>query len=363
MSIISTMEHTFRLRGQEYRLSKKQVEDVLHNVNAQRIEKYCVVVNYRPYPPKQALGVALSMLFDHVPVDLTTQDATRILSALGFEIAVADRDEPIKTESERLFEAYLGAAGIPFRFEKALEGSTRKPDYQVIFSDQKLLFDVKEFHATSEDFAPGARGYDAYKPIREKILAARKKFKDLEEHCCCLVLFNGQKPLVDLEWRFIYGAMLGNLGLRVPFDPSRGGFVMERAEHGFVGGGGRMLRYKNGEPVEPQNTTLSAILVLQRLDVGARRFRLSLRKKEYELGRKLDVEEFFQKLREAEGTEEDYGLTRLRIATHENPYARIPLPRGIFCGPYDELYGEKEGRIQRLIAGEQIQRVERAEAS
>ncbi len=361
MLIILLVEHTFTLRGKEYRLSRKQVEEVLRSVPAQRVEKYCVVVNYRPYPPKQALAAALTMLFDRAPADFTTQDATRILSALGFEIITPDRDQPIKTESERLFEAYLDAAGIPYRFEQPLEGSTRRPDYQVLYGDQKLLFDVKEFHATSEDFRPAAGGYDPYQPIREKILAARKKFKDLEQYCCCLVLYNGQKPLVDLEWRFIYGAMLGDLGLRVPFDPSRGGLVIEQAEQGFVGGGGRMLRYTSSTPVAPENTTVSAILVIQRLAAGARRFRVSVRRKESELGRQLGVEEFFAKLKKAEGTDEDYGLTRLRIITNENPYARTPLPRGIFCGPLDELYGEKDACIQRLFAGEQIQRLERAE--
>ena len=122
-----------------------------------------------------------------------------------------------------------------------------------------------------------------------------------------------------------------------------------------------MLRYRDGTPVAPENTTISAILVIQRLDVGARRFRMSVRLKESELGRPLSVEEFFAKLRESEGTDQDYGLTQLRVVTHENAYARVPLQRGIFCGAWDELYGENDGRIQRLVAGEQILRLERAE--
>ena len=83
------------------------------------------------------------------------------------------QDQPIKTESERLFEIYLDAAGIPHRFEEPLKESTRKPDYPVVFGGQKLLLDVKEFQPTSEDFRMLTGGYDPYGPIREKIVAAR----------------------------------------------------------------------------------------------------------------------------------------------------------------------------------------------
>ena len=46
--------------------------------------------------------------------------------------------------------------------------------------------------------------------VLEKIDAARKKFKDLKTHCCVLVLYNVDKPLVGLDWEHVYGAMLGN---------------------------------------------------------------------------------------------------------------------------------------------------------
>ena len=57
---------------------------------------------------------------------------------------------------------------------------------------------------------------DPYPPLREKINAARDKFKGLMDYCCCLLLYNRDKPLVLLDWRHVYGAMPGNLGFSVP---------------------------------------------------------------------------------------------------------------------------------------------------
>jgi hypothetical protein len=48
--------------------------------------------------------------------------------------------------------------------------------------------------------------------------AAREKFKTLKKYCCCLVLYNYNKPLVLMDWHHIYGAMLGNIGFSVPLD-------------------------------------------------------------------------------------------------------------------------------------------------
>ena len=37
--------------------------------------------------------------------------------------------------------------------------------------------------------------------------------------------------------------------------------------------------------------------------------------------------------------------TLMRVVVYENPYARIPLAREIFVGPYDERYGPEGDRI------------------
>jgi hypothetical protein len=295
-------------------------------------------------------------------------EANRVLKKLGFELGMSTESQPrIWTESETLFETYLNASGlINHSFEKAIEGTSARPDYALRFQGGEILFEVKEFHAAPEDFRLGSGAYDPYGPIRQKIDDGRSKFREFKDHCCCLVLYNREKPLVDLSWQFIYGALLGNIAIRMPFDPARG-LLSDQSETGFFGGGGKGIRYAKGTPptpLEPQNTTISAILVLEQMGVGRRRFGIALTRRQAELRRRLTLEEHLEEVQNARGTERDVSLSQLRVVVCENPYARIPLPRQLFCGPYDERHGPDEtrnDRIIRLFAGEQIKHLESQE--
>src|SRR5207249_8314457 len=97
---------------------------------------------------------------------------------------------PSKTDSEVLFEGYLKRSGYDFEFEKSLPETSKKPDYAVTFEDQLILFELKEFQPMEDDFKPGGGAFDPYRPIREKINAAREKFRKLQDYTCALVLFN-----------------------------------------------------------------------------------------------------------------------------------------------------------------------------
>ncbi|MGH9438236.1 MAG: hypothetical protein ACRD22_10155, partial [Terriglobia bacterium] len=271
------------------------------------------------------------------------------------------------TESEQLLEAYLHSQGLTeFKFEPQLGDSAQRPDYLLHVGQEVILLEVKQFEATAADFRPGFGFFDPYGPIREKIDAGRKKFKELRNYCCCLVLYNREKPLVDLSWQFVYGAMLGNMAFRMPFDPARGA-LSDQIENGFFGGGGKMVCYSKGElpkPMKPQNSTISAVVVLQQMGVGKRRFDVAVKQREQELGRRLTFEEHFEAMNKARGTERDVSLTQLRVVVCENPYARVLLPREIFRGPYDEAYGVDEAtrsRVTRLFAGERIEELESQE--
>ena len=99
-----------------------------------------------------------------------------------------------------------------------------------------------------------------------------------------------------------------------------------------------MYRYLDGQPIAAQNRTISAILVLRRYMVGAKRFEIAMKYKEKELGRKLELPEFWEEIERARGTALDLSLFQLRVIVHENPFARIQLPRELFRGPYDERY-------------------------
>lgn len=350
---------TFELRGKRFDLSRAEVEERLKRVEAKPVTKYQVRINGKAYPPKQALAAAIGK-----PVaNFTTMDATRILSKLGFEVTGAnDEAKPIKNISEQLFEAYLSGSGLAdFRFEPPQEGTLRRPDYSLKVRDTEILFEIKQFDPTNADFHLGGGYYDPYGVLREKIEAARKKFKDLEKYCCCLVLYNNNKPLVDLDWQFIYAAMFGNLGIQFPVNTETGAGDMSKTKQVFHGGG-KMFRYKNGDPIAAQNTTISAILVLRQYMVGNKRFEIAIKRKEKELGRKLELPEFMDEIESAKGTGMDFSLSQLRVICHENPVARIQLPRELFRGPYDERYGDSEGRIVRLFCGSHIAALEKEAA-
>ncbi|MGO9275037.1 MAG: hypothetical protein ACLQOO_33195 [Terriglobia bacterium] len=355
---------SFRLRGRHYSLTRSNVEEAVKHATPGDVGTYSVTVAGKEYPPKQILALALRVS----PSEFISTDATRTLKKLGFEIRRhQDKETVIKTESEELLEAYLFSHGlIEFEFEPVLEGCAQKPDYLLHVGDREILLEVKQFEATAADYRLGTRQYDPYGPIREKVAAGRKKFKDLEGHLCCLVLYNREKPLVSLDWQYVYGAMLGNMAFRVPFDPARG-LLSDQSETGFFGGGGKMIHYPKGQsakPLEPHNSTISAILVLQQMPVGKRRFDIVMKRRQQELGCRLTFDEHFEMMNKSRGTERDVSLTQLRVVVCENPYARIPLPREVFRGPYDETYGPDEAtrsRIMRLFAGEQIVQLESEE--
>ena len=346
----------FRLAGRNFSLDRGRIEDAVRNVSPGPIDKYFVRIAGKVYPPKQVVAAALQI----TPGDFITTDATRILRNLGYKVEKHGVDAVEMTPSERLFEEYLKARGLlDFRFEPSFTQTLKRSDYRLVFRGEQLLFEVKEFRATADDFRSGGGFYDPYGPIREKINAASKTFKNLNDHPCSLVLYNEEKRPVDLEWRNIYGAMLGNEAIRMPFDPQQGA-LSQMAETGFFGGGGKMVRYHNQKPIEPQNQTISAIVVLEKFDVGARRFKIELTRKEARLGRRLTWEEHYHLSQQMRGTECDVSLTQLRLVVCENPYALNPLRRDIFLGPYDERHGPNEtpSQIVRLFVGEQLLRLE-----
>lgn len=352
----------FRLDGKNYVLSHEDVCAKVAFVPPKPTEKYFITIGHRPYPPKQVLELALG-----VPsANFTTAAATAILRRLDFEIQTTGETEVrTKTESERLFETYLEASGyLEFTFEPQVSEASKRPDFVLDLSrgssQLKLVLEVKEFQPTPADFALGGGFYDPYGAIREKIKEGTKKFREYKQYPCGLVLYNAGKPLVDLRWEFIYGAMLGNLGYSFPFDPEAGRLVDKPALTPVFTHGGQMHRERDSVPIEPQNTTISAILVLELFPVGKRRFEIEAARKARELGRALRFEEYFRLVDSSRGTERDVSLRQLRTITCLNPYKRIAFPERLFHGPYDECYGELSGELQRIYAGEHLKEIEAA---
>lgn len=72
----------FRLRGNDYNLTRQNVEKAMKGVPPEQINKYYVEVNSEKYPPKQVLAESLGL----GRVEFTTMDASSILRRLDFKL-------------------------------------------------------------------------------------------------------------------------------------------------------------------------------------------------------------------------------------------------------------------------------------
>lgn len=216
-----------------------------------------------------------------------------------------------KTTSEQLFEEYLVSQGITaFEFEKVWPGISSHPDYTIEHNGATYLFDVKEFK--DEEFVPpsaGAFAVDRYTRIRQKINTVRPQFKHFKDKPCCLVLYT-LDPFVRLQEPFIVlGAMYGDLGFTTLWDHVTGSQVPGSTQRAFLQNG-KMFR---SESRQPQNQTISALITLRHARKGV-----------------------------------------LGVIVWENYFARVPFPRTMFCGPYDERWGRDGDQLKRLFSGQRL---------
>jgi hypothetical protein len=117
-----------------------------------------------------------------------------------------------KTTGETLFEEYLKARGLTFRYEDPDIESRKKPDY-LVFSDPKVVCEVEDLCGNDADkhaAGPLARGEavvewsDSTTRAREKIIKGAKQLRDHKgTHPCVVVLHNtsatGVHPLAGTE--------------------------------------------------------------------------------------------------------------------------------------------------------------------
>jgi hypothetical protein len=159
-------------------------------------------------------------------------------------------------------------------------------------------------------------------------------------------------------------AMLGNLAFTPPADRRSGDRNISKMDR-VTFGGGKIHEDRGDVPIAPENTTTSAVILLERYRIGQKRFRLFIHEREQELGRELGVEEYIRLAEESVGTELDLSLNRIRLRVHENPYASVPLDRQLFRGPFDERYGEIEsvGGWGRIYVGRAVAEFENKSAA
>ena len=356
----------FVLNGKRYSFTPSHVAKAVQNQPPRRIDKYQVLVEGVQYPPKQVV----ERLTGVEPINFTTMDAQRILKKLGYVAEIARRPNGSasaedRTLSEQYFEHYLLSNGyVQFEFEPSLPGTTRKPDYRLTVGTDQALLEVKQFLFSDKDRGFPSEGrlrgaaVDPYTPIRQKIDDAREKFKGLKDGVCCLVLFNENKPLVTLDWEMVYGAMLGNIMVSIPLNRTTQRPDYSEASWGFG---------RNGKCKPDMNTTISAIIVLEDLKLGERRFRCHMTKLMREASRKFSWGEIFEleglERDKARGTECDSQIHQWRVIVNENPWAHKKLNRDFFCGRFDERYGDRneDGSIERIFVGEAVEELESLE--
>lgn len=278
-----------------------------------------------------------------------------LVSAKAWRITQRELDAFMRrqTISELLFEQYLADNGLRADHEPVVAGRTARLDYRLMHGDQPLWFEVKEF---GESDVGSGGAFDPYISIRNRIGKAAKQFTDYKGESCSIVFYNDRLNLASIYApEIVLGAMLGNVSVTVPVDFSAGRETGP-PRTGFSEGG-KMI-----EPnlKVPQNTTISAIIALERLGVGGREFQVMVAAKEAAEERRLSWAEFFELL---QADREKNNRHVLRTMVYENPYAAVPLPRDLFNGPYDERWGPIENKplIGRSFAGPDLRQLEESE--
>jgi hypothetical protein len=106
-----------------------------------------------------------------------------------------------------------------------------------------------------------------------------------------------------------------------------------------------------------QNTTVSAIIVLATYPLWQNRVRIAINERQRQLGRPTTLDE---DLAIYEGMPETPDFRRVRVSVYGNPYARIPLRRDLFNGPFDQRWGTEGQIMKRVYVGSELARFEEA---
>ena len=273
---------------------------------------------------------------------------------------VADREVASfvrrRNVSELLFEEYAEEYNIgAVEYEPNFPGSTRRIDYRVSHPKYPLWFEVKEFDQDPRLIGSGGGAFDPHIGIRAKIGKAGEKFRDYDGECCSLVLFNEALNLVEIcSPRIVLGAMLGSVGFRVPYNPATEAFDGPVEDNIFMDGGKMIHPYIK----TPQNTTISAIIALERFKIGQRELQIAVEQKERAEQRSLDIEEHLNMLND---NREKFSRLVLRTIVYENPHANKALPRDVFVGPFDERWGQEGDLIKQVFVGPELTKLTETE--
>jgi excisionase family DNA binding protein len=259
--------------------------------------------------------------------------------------------------SELLFEEYVDQYELgTFEREPPYLGTTKRVDYRLTNHNRILWFEVKEFADDQSLSGTGGRTFDPHVGIRGKIGKAAEKFRDYDSECCSLILFNERFNLVDIcTPRIVLGAMLGGVGFVVPYNKATGDWSGTTVQDNVFMDGGKMI---HPHLKTPQNTTISAVIALERFAVGQKEMKFEIERIESEQQRRLGWEDLVALL---ENNRAPYERRVLRTIVYENPHARNKLPRDIFVGPYDERWGQSGDYISQVYIGDELAKLNKIE--
>jgi excisionase family DNA binding protein len=257
--------------------------------------------------------------------------------------------------SELLFEEYADEYNLgTLEYEPVYSGAMKRIDYRLSHNGHWLWFEVKEFADDPSLMGSGGGAFDPHVGIRTKIGKAAEKFRDYDDECCSLVLFNERVNLVNIcTPRIVLGAMLGSVGWRIPTNLETGEQVGP-ATNVFTDGG-KMI---HPHIKTPQNTTISSVIALERFAVGQKELQIAVEQRELREQRSLSLDEHLEML---DADRAAYGRQVLRTIVYENPHAKKSVPRDIFTGPFDERWGQSGDTITQIFIGPELERLNKTE--
>jgi hypothetical protein len=86
MRLTLPMSVKFTLRGKDFDLGKDDISAAAKRLSPGRVQKYSAVVNGKRFPIRQLVSAATG-----VPtIEITSQDAYRILQKFGIDIAIEE---------------------------------------------------------------------------------------------------------------------------------------------------------------------------------------------------------------------------------------------------------------------------------
>jgi hypothetical protein len=247
------------------------------------------------------------------------------------------------TYGEQLLEEYLVSHGIPFEREPKLPRVSQLIDFVVDHpTGGKILLEVKD---VVNPLPPrGFSTFNSYKPIREHIEEGQRKFKSTADYLCVLALAAPPGSFVNLnEPHVMLGAMYGDLGFRVPFDPRRGTAQNEEITSEFLVGDGKMVRR-----TRLQNTRIAALISVQEFAV----WHLAMRKYMNTDDGRSRAERANDIHQGIAGLPEDIEAKATGITVWENGTAPKKLPQDLFRGEMDAWWEYSSGEQKLSFIGE-----------